>query len=450
MALANIGVALLLITRNSILKLVSGKSFDELLPLHRWHGLLGLGEICFHAAVQIKVAMEEMTPGSTSLPKDQEHISGFTAFIGLLIVFMSSMEVIRRNSFPLFYLSHITGVLLFIGAGFAHQYSVIVLISPPLFFYFIDRVTRSIRSWGVKTQTVAVTVANQQDITKVVFTKGDVPHKVHPGQFVFLSVNDGTFASKFGNFFDWHPFTISEVLSSKQSECVEQKQVDTAERTRSMDLERSVSIPVEQQANNEPLRASIYMKQQGRFTNKIHSQVMKSEKMLHVNVDGPYGSSNLALERHDVVAFFEAGIGITPSLTMLRDLAEKCTTDPLSVQTTHIYFVWVTTNMNSANVFLPQLMESLKIASSAVSPPHIEFDIYLTRCSAETSYIPPFENMKISFGRPVVQDIISAIDTKHSQSSIALQTCGPNLFMRQAANVANRKGWIVRRETFEF
>lgn len=53
MALANIGIAMLLITRNSILKFVSGKSFDELLPLHRWHGLLGLAEICFHVGVQM-------------------------------------------------------------------------------------------------------------------------------------------------------------------------------------------------------------------------------------------------------------------------------------------------------------------------------------------------------------------------------------------------------------
>lgn len=95
-------------------------------------------------------------------------------------------------------------------------------------------------------------------------------------------------------------------------------------------------------------------------------------------------------------------------------------------------------------------MESFRIAASAVSPPHIECDIYLTRTTAETSNIPPFESLKISFGRPVVQEVVTAIDTKHLQSSIALQTCGPNLFMRQAANVANRKGWKVRRETFEF
>lgn len=290
--------------------------------------------------------MEEDPAASPGLPKDQEHISGFTAFIGLLIVFMSSMEVIRRHSFPLFYISHITGVFLFIGAGFAHQYSVIVLISPPLFFYIIDRVTRSIRSWGVKTQTVKVTLPNQQDITKVVFTKGDIPQQAHPGQFVFLSVNDGTFASKFGNFFDWHPFTISEVLSNKRSECIEQKEVDVVGETRNMDLEKSIASRAAQQVNKEPLRASIYMKQQGRFTNRIHSQAMNSEYTLHVNVDGPYGSSTLALERHNVVVFIEAGIGITPSLTMLRDLAEKCSTDPLSVQTTHIYFVWVTTNMS--------------------------------------------------------------------------------------------------------
>jgi predicted ferric reductase len=53
MALVNIGVAMLLITRNSILKFISGKSFDELMPLHRWHGLLGLSEVCFHVIIQL-------------------------------------------------------------------------------------------------------------------------------------------------------------------------------------------------------------------------------------------------------------------------------------------------------------------------------------------------------------------------------------------------------------
>jgi ferredoxin-NADP reductase len=414
-----------------------------------------------------------MSGPNPSLPKDQLHIAGFTAFIGLLIVFLSSMEVIRRNSFPVFYISHITGVVLFIGAGFAHQYAVIVFISPPLLFYIIDRVTRTIRSWGVKTHSVEVTLPNQQDVTKIVFTKGHSPRKVHPGQFVFLSVNDGTLASKLGNFFDWHPFTISEVLSSGPTESAGDQKVEPSEGTSNVDLENSLAKRVTQPHRTEPLRASVHMKQLGRFTNRIHSQVMKNDKTLHVHVDGPYGSSTLALERHNVVVFFEAGIGITPSLTMLRDLAEKCNTDPLSVQTTAIYFIWVTANMSkcllmflnvmiaeflliplnsvdNVNVFLPQLMKSFKIATSAIAPPHIECDIYISQSSVQTTDTSLFENLQFRSGRPAIQDILSAIDTKHAESTIALQTCGPTSFMRQAANAANKKGWAVRRETFEF
>jgi hypothetical protein len=76
------------------------------------------------------------------------------------------------------------------------------------------------------------------------------------------------------------------------------------------------------------------------MTRWLHATASKQQ--LNVKVDGPYGSKALALEVNEVVTFFEAGIGITPSLTMFRDLAEKCITEPLLVQTSSIYFIWVT------------------------------------------------------------------------------------------------------------
>lgn len=51
--LVNISIAIILITRNSIVKLISTKSFDETMPLHRLHGLLGLAEITVHAGSQM-------------------------------------------------------------------------------------------------------------------------------------------------------------------------------------------------------------------------------------------------------------------------------------------------------------------------------------------------------------------------------------------------------------
>lgn len=51
--LVNIGVAMVLVTRNSIVKVISSKSFDETLPMHRWHALLGLSEIAVHVGTQM-------------------------------------------------------------------------------------------------------------------------------------------------------------------------------------------------------------------------------------------------------------------------------------------------------------------------------------------------------------------------------------------------------------
>jgi len=53
LGIANISLAMTLATRNSIIKLLSTKSFDEVMPLHRWHASMGLTEIAAHVATQL-------------------------------------------------------------------------------------------------------------------------------------------------------------------------------------------------------------------------------------------------------------------------------------------------------------------------------------------------------------------------------------------------------------
>jgi hypothetical protein len=53
LGIANISLAMTLATRNSIIKLLSTKSFDEVMPLHRWHATMGLTEIAVHVATQL-------------------------------------------------------------------------------------------------------------------------------------------------------------------------------------------------------------------------------------------------------------------------------------------------------------------------------------------------------------------------------------------------------------
>ena len=281
------------------------------------------------------------------------------AAIGLLCIFIGSREYIRRNFFEVFYISHIFGILLFIGAGFVHQYAVIVFLAPSVFLYFSDRIIRAVRTWASPTRIVDVTLPNQQNITQIVFAKDGHYTKSHPGQFVFVSLNNGTRISRFVNFFNWHPFTLSElfvhgVKEEQSSTHGNDMEIMTATKERNSDVESNLGNGHRPKAVGKvygPFQASVHIKGLGNMTHRIQRLANNEPQRLRMKVDGPYGSTATALEMNQVVTFFEAGIGITPSLTMFRDLVDKCAHDPLMVHTTHIYFIWVTNSMGKQMEF---------------------------------------------------------------------------------------------------
>jgi NAD(P)H-flavin reductase len=220
--------------------------------------------------------------------------------------------------------------------------------------HFSDRIIRAVRIRVSPPQSVEIKVPNKQEITQIVFTQ-DGNRKPQPGQFVFVSINDGTIFSRFANFFNWHPFTISEVFDRdvrkpESATIANDKDVSATLGSPSTehDYEEARNIAVTENVEG-PFYASVHIKGVGSETRRLNRQANNEPQCLKVKVDGPYGSSAMALEMNQVVTFFEAGIGITPSLTMFRDLAEKCVRDPLMVHTTHIYFIWAIPNIGMKN-----------------------------------------------------------------------------------------------------
>jgi predicted ferric reductase len=288
------------------------------------------------------------------------------AAIGLLCIFVGSRDYIRRNYFEVFYISHVFGILLFIGAGLTHQYAVIVFLVPSIFLYFSDRIIRALRTWKSPTRIIDVTTPHQQDITQIVFKKDGRYAKTPPGQFVFVSLNDGTRLSRFVNFFNWHPFTLSEIYvrDVKEEQSIthdNDKEIATTTGHRNSDIDFEIgqrTYAVKKAYG--PLQASVHIKSLGNMTHRLHRQAINEPQHLKMKIDGPYGSAATTLEMNQVVAFFEAGIGITPSLTMFRDLVDKCAQDPLKVHTTHIYFIWATASMG----------EETKVEHVFFSSPH--------------------------------------------------------------------------------
>ena len=111
---ANMLITVLPATRNSILWLLMGASFERTISFHRWLGRWTFALLCGHAVIfsinrGIGVIWDDMT---NSLVTAQAF--GCAAFICLLGLVVFSVDAIRRHLFNLFYFSH----LLFLLGGF--------------------------------------------------------------------------------------------------------------------------------------------------------------------------------------------------------------------------------------------------------------------------------------------------------------------------------------------
>ena len=101
-------------------------------------------------------------------------------------------------------------------------------------------------------------------------------------------------------------------------------------------------------------------------------------------------------------------------------------------------------------VFIPHLLHTMKLASTAIHPPRIGFEIYVTKTDIPNGYEAPLPYCSVLPGRPVLTDIVARIDHYHKNENVAAHVCGPSEFMREVNNAGNHRGWKIRQETFEF
>lgn len=106
-------------------------------------------------------------------------------------------------------------------------------------------------------------------------------------------------------------------------------------------------------------------------------------------------------------------------------------------------------HLESAQVFLPHLLRTVTLATSAINPPKLEIQLYITDGNTAKELDNPLPYCKVIPGRPDLKSVIARIDDQHASSSIMTQTCGPVDFMREVSNFSNHRGWRVRQETFE-
>jgi predicted ferric reductase len=222
------------------------------------------------------------------------NFTGFWAVVMLLVITLTSLSFVRRNYYIWFYNCHIVAAPLGMLLTLLH-YNTAILYFAPSFLYYV---ASSFPVW-VESRTKC-TMSNHQNTTpivaaKYISSKSSRPclsltlraseaalERYRPGMYVKLSVPQISHKS--------HPFSINKVPG-------------------------------------KPQELRIILRVLGPFTKQLATLASIStdggKLPLLARVNGFYGSPNRVAQvlGHDVAILVAAGIGITPYLTLLNDLA---------------------------------------------------------------------------------------------------------------------------------
>lgn len=232
-----------------------------------------------------------------------------TSWFLLLSVGIGALPPIRRRFFEAFYYLHLLAAYSTIPAVLWHATAGWEYMLPGLTIWFIDRVIRFFRS-GAPATVIDITVftncgssakgneyndpeTDGRDVLEIRFRPA-VGMTVRPGQYVFLNIPQVSVL-------EWHPYTVSTTGTSSDYLTVHMKGMGRG----------TWSDRVIQHCRN--------IQQVPTGLENSRTQYDALNKLVQLNVDGPYGSP-IYYNDYDQVLLIAGGIGITPCASILTGL----------------------------------------------------------------------------------------------------------------------------------
>lgn len=398
--------------------------------------------------------------------------------LGFLLMFVTSIEYIRRNYFEVFYYSHVIGMLVAIIFACWHEPTCFAFFIPAVILWFVDRVIRSYQSWCIKSSYMKVDQvvpysSIQEGIVRILFENTGL-NRFKPGQYMFISIvkNGGRKVWEYAN---WHPITVSEtfrVSSNDQTDSAieerivgsnqgtlngnvkEKKVISAVSSVSDIDSLSDVST-LRHRANNitsdetATTIGSFHIKALGGKTRNLLKASAAGEN-LTVRVDGPYGP-HLEYQDYQVMTLFAAGIGITPALAIVKDCVERRSNGIKTVAVEHIYLTWAIRASDEIAPFMDMFTYWVEKSKSAIQPIHLHVSVYVTRMNEGIDYFKDIGGFNIVYGtRPNIETEMDKIKTNNPQQRVWAHACGSSLFTRTVINEAIRHDFDAHNETFEF
>ena len=171
----------------------------------------------------------------------------------------------------------------------------------------------------------------------------------------------------------------------------------------------------------------------GNHTKRIadYSEKCASEnRQALIRVDGPYGNLSFNYRRYGSLVLVGGGIGITPIISIIKDIYEKCEVKRAKNNShcmKNVHLLWIMPFEADAALFLDQLLIYRELSTHEPSLPLLEVSIHVTRDESVRKIEPgPIFYSKPDFPLMVNECTTKAVEA--SSSSILIFACGPGRY----------------------
>jgi predicted ferric reductase len=375
-------------TRNSVFTWLIGMTFDQALIYHRFIGRLTVVISLIHSALHYEHILNQTSERIT--------VTGLSALSCGIVIFATSLNYVRRKLFNVFFWSHFA-FLGFIVGMYLHAAAARPFIWASVACYGVDKflalVWTQLPRRTTKFEKVGDRTAHVQ-FRKTPLMKMLGRYKV--GQYVFVNFPELSVH-------EWHPFSVA---SSPNDDSVD-----------------------------------IYIRALGDHTKKIvdyaESCAAENEQAL-IRSDGPYGDLSFNYCRYGNLLLVGGGIGITPIISVLKDIygdqGNAKRSKPVHC-IRNVTLVWIMPRASEASLFLEMLNQfRLKSLEDPLAPA-LNLAIHITRDDENCN------NPQIVHGKPNFEDVISqCVDEMSDFSrSMLVFACGPGSMVNQLWDVSMKK-----------
>jgi predicted ferric reductase len=421
LTIANGGLALLLAPRTNIFSIILRIPPPILLLYHRW-----IGRATFvHATIHMSLTIQKY------IDTDQVTVSfastrirvGLMAWISLAVIFLTSLSIVRRRGFEIFYYAHFL-FLVFLGGALYHASKGPEFLLPGAILWAIDRIIRFIHNF--RTITIKSITHYPGDVTKFKF---EGIKTTYPNQMAWIQIPSVSF-------FNWHPYTIASAPGHQTGTIAIRGLGGYSKRVLALSGAR---VETEEDKAKETTLISV----------PIHETA--SVKM---GIDGPYGIDHLQWSRYSVIVLVAGGIGITPGISIASHIVNLAKASSSPGSSRHIHLLWSIKYIQHTLWFEEELAALAALAADPALPVTLDVDIHVTGLGTNVSRGDPGKKEEvigtghtyqgpgtICPGRPQLLPWFQKIKEMRPGLDAAVSICGPKGIADGARKAAASVSW---------